>query len=154
VLTQEEHRAIEAAIRHYPDTRAACVEAMKILQRQRGWLSDATLGDLAPLLGVSAAELDSVATFYSLLFRQPVGRHVILLCDSVSCWMLGADDLGEYLCKRLGIGPGETTHDGRFTVLPIPCLGTCENAPALMIDDELYGNLDTQRLDEILGRYT
>ena len=98
-------------------------------------------------------ELDSVATFYNLLFRRPVGRHVILLCDSVSCWIVGSEQLGEYLTSRLGIGLGETTEDGRFTLLPVACLGTCDHAPAMMVGDDLYRDLEPASLDEILSQY-
>src|SRR5262249_28598428 len=95
-------------------------------------------------------ELDGVATFYNLIFRRPVGQHVILLCDSVSCWIMGYERLQTHLRTRLGITLGETTADGQFTLLPIPCLGTCDHAPALMIDDALYRDLDPEKLDLVL----
>jgi NADH-quinone oxidoreductase subunit E len=98
-------------------------------------------------------ELDNVATFYNLIFRKPVGRHVILLCDSVSCWIMGYERLREAFKNRLGIDFGETTPDERFTFLPIVCLGTCDHAPAMMIDDELYRDLDPAKLDEILTKH-
>jgi NADH-quinone oxidoreductase subunit E len=102
---------------------------------------------------MSPDELDSVATFYNLIYRKPVGRHVILVCDSVSCWIMGYDPIREHLSSRLGIGLGETTQDGRFTLLPIVCLGTCDHAPAMMVDDELYGDLDPAKIDEILAKH-
>ena len=98
-------------------------------------------------------ELDGVATFYSLIFRRPVGQHVILLCDSISCWIMGYERLHTHLRSRLGITLGETTAVGQFTLLPIPCLGTCDHAPALMIDDELYRDLDPEKLDQVLEHY-
>jgi NADH-quinone oxidoreductase subunit E len=98
-------------------------------------------------------ELDSVATFYSLIYRQPVGRHVILICDSVTCWIMGYEDLLAHLTDCLGIGLGETTEDGRFTLLPVACLGACDHAPAMMIGDELYDDLDRLKIDRILERY-
>lgn len=150
MLSAAEQRDIEAELDHYEYKRAACVEALKIVQRHRGWVSDEALGDLAILLDMTPAELDSVATFYNLIFRQPVGRHVILLCDSVSCWIMGADSLREHLGTRLAITLGETTTDGQFTLLPIPCLGTCDHAPALMIDETLYRDLDPEKVDRIL----
>ena len=104
-------------------------------------------------MGMSVEELDSVATFYNMIFRKPVGRHVILLCDSISCWVLGYEDIQEYFKKTLGIGLGETTSDGRFTLLPNCCLGTCDCAPALMIDNDLHRNLSIDQLDEILKKY-
>ena len=154
MLSPEERQEIEAELAHYPDPRAACIDALKIVQRHRGgWVSDEALNDVAERLAMSAAELDGVATFYNLIFRRPVGRHVILLCDSVSCWILGYEALREQLRTHLGIGFGETTGDGRYTLLPIACLGACDHAPVLMIDADLHLDLDTGRLGALLERY-
>jgi NADH-quinone oxidoreductase subunit E len=102
---------------------------------------------------MSTADLDGVATFYNLIRRKPVARHVALICDSVSCWIMGYERLREALKDRLGIAFGETTPDERFTLLPIVCLGTCDHAPAMMIDDELYRDLDAAKLDDVLARH-
>jgi NADH-quinone oxidoreductase subunit E len=153
MLSDRERQEIDAEIAHYEHKRAACIEALKIVQRHQGWVSDASLREIAAMLEMTPDELDSVATFYNLIFRKPVGKHVILLCDSVSCWMMGYTRLRERLQARLGIGLGETTADHRFTLLPIVCLGTCDHAPALMLDDELYRDLDPQKLDAVLDRY-
>jgi NADH-quinone oxidoreductase subunit E len=153
MLTEEETREIEAELQHYEQKQAACIEAMKIVQRHRGWVSDESIQDIARLLEMTPDELDSVATFYNLIFRRPVGKHVILICDSVSCWIMGYEDLRQHLTERLGINLGETTSDGRFTMLPIVCLGTCDHAPALMIDNDLYQDLDAQKIDQILEKY-
>jgi NADH-quinone oxidoreductase subunit E len=153
MLSEAERRQIEAELEHYEQKRAACVEALKIVQRHRGWVSDESMHALAPLLDMTPAELDSIATFYNLIFRKPVGKHVILLCDSVSCWIMGYERLRQHLQTRLGIPLGETTRDGQFTLLPICCLGTCDHAPALMIDDELYRDMDADKLDGILEHY-
>ncbi|MGD8393896.1 MAG: NADH-quinone oxidoreductase subunit NuoE [Candidatus Eiseniibacteriota bacterium] len=153
MLSADEIREIESEFASYPTRRAACVEALKIVQRHRRWVSDEALRDLAGHLEMSVDELDSVATFYNLIFRQPVGRHVILVCDSVSCWILGHEQLLGHLERRLGIRLGETTADRRFTLLPIPCLGDCEHAPALMVDEDLHDDLVPGDLDAILERY-
>jgi NADH-quinone oxidoreductase subunit E len=150
-LTATEVAAIREAAGHYPDKSAASIEALKIVQSRRGWVSDDSLRAVAELLEMSPADLDSVATFYNLIYRKPVGEKVIHYCDSVSCWMLGADDIRAHLSRRLGIGLGETTADGRFTLLPIVCLGACDHAPAMMIGEETYGDLDEARLDAILA---
>jgi NADH-quinone oxidoreductase subunit E len=152
MLTEEERKEIEEELRQYAQKRAACIEALKIVQRRRGWISD-EIADIAEMLDMSVDELDNVATFYSLIFRRPVGRHVILICDSVSCWVTGYDIIRDHLGKRLGIGPGETTADGRFTLLPTACLGACDVAPAMMIDDVLYGNLTAEKIDDLLARH-
>ena len=153
MLTEEERREIEAELPRYPQKRAVCIEAMKIVQRRHGWVSDEALRDIAQILEMTPDELDSVATFYNLIFRRPVGRHVILVCDSVSCWILGYERLRERLSAHLGIDLGQTTSDGRFTLLPIVCLGTCDHAPALMIDNDLYRDLTPEQLDQILAKY-
>jgi NADH-quinone oxidoreductase subunit E len=153
MLTEEERREIEAEVPRYPKKKATCIEAMKIVQRHRGWVSDEALQGIGELLGMTMDELEGVATFYNLIFRKPVGRHVILICDSISCWIMGYERMREHLTARLGINLGETTADGRFTLLPITCLGACDHAPALMIDDDLHGDLDPKKIDEILNGY-
>jgi NADH-quinone oxidoreductase subunit E len=151
MLTAEEHAAIAEMVSHYPTARAACIDAMKYLQARRRWICDEVLDELAGVLGMPNAALDEVATFYNLIFRKPVGENVILLCDSISCWMLGRDALAARIEERLGIAAGETTKDGKYTILPIVCLGACDHAPAMMIGDVLYGDVDEARLDELLG---
>ncbi len=150
MLTEEERREIEAEFQHYAQKRAVCIDALKIIQRHRGWVSDEGIRDLAGFLEMTPDELDSVATFYNLIFRKPVGKHVILICDSVSCWIMGYDRIRENLTARLRIKLGETSPDGEFTMLPIPCLGACDHAPALMIDDELYQDLDIHKIGQII----
>jgi NADH-quinone oxidoreductase subunit E len=153
LLSDTEREELERELEQVPYPRAACIEGLKIVQRHRGWVSDEALRDLAEALAMSPDELDSVATFYNLIFRRPVGRHVILVCDSVSCWTLGYEDILAALEQRLGVGFGRTTEDGRFTLLPIPCLGCCDHAPALMIDEDLHQDLRPEGLDAILARY-
>jgi NADH-quinone oxidoreductase subunit E len=153
MLSEEERREIETEITRYPDKRAVCIDALKIVQRHRGWVSDESLADIAALLDLSPAELDGVATFYNLIFRKPVGRHVILLCDSVSCWIMGYERQREHLRGRLGIEFGQTTPDGRFTLLPIVCLGCCDRAPAMMIDEDLHTDLTPEKIDRALEGY-
>ena len=150
MLTEEERLEIEAKRHQYALGAAACIDALKIVQRHRGWVSDESIRDLAEFLGMTPDELDSVATFYNLIFRKPVGKRVILICDSVSCWIMGYDRIREHLTSRLGIRLGETSPDGEFTMLPIPCLGACDHAPTLMINDELYQDLEPPKLDQIL----
>ena len=153
VLDDHEIKEINQALAHCRDNRAGCIEAMNIIQKHRGWISDEAIQDISFHLGMTPAELDSVATFYSLIFRKPVGRHVILLCDSVVCWMMGEEDLKMVLFDKLGIRMGETTGDGRFTLLPNACLGICNRAPAMMIDEDIHTDLTPGKLDEILDKY-
>ncbi|HSM57692.1 MAG TPA: NADH-quinone oxidoreductase subunit NuoE [Candidatus Sulfomarinibacteraceae bacterium] len=153
MLSTEERQEIEAELQHYEFKRAACIEALKIVQKHRGWVSDESLEDLAEVLDMTVDELDNVATFYNLIFRQPVGEHVILLCDSVSCWIMGYEQMRRRLNEELGVDLGQTTADGKFTFLPMVCLGDCDHAPAMMIDETLYNDLDEEKVSEILARY-
>jgi NADH-quinone oxidoreductase subunit E len=138
-LTEAELAVIKTLIAHGPVPRAACTDVLRYVQAQRRFITDALLGEIGVMLGMSTAELDEVATFYNLIFRRPVGETVLFLCDSITCWMLG-----------LGIRPGETTADGRLTLLPIVCLGHCDHAPAMLLGTALHGDLDRDRLDELL----
>ena len=153
MLTVEEINEIEAEAEHYPRRDAVSIDALKIVQRHRGWISDESLFDIAAHLGMSPTDLDSIATFYNLIFRKPVGRHVIMVCDSVSCWVMGCDRTRQDLQERLGIKLGETTPDNRFTLLPIVCLGCCDHAPAMMVDSDLHSDLDAQKIDTQLEKY-
>ena len=153
MLTAEEINEIETEAARYPRRDAVSIDALKIVQKRRGWISDESLTDIARHIGMSPTELDSIATFYNLIFRRPVGRHVIMACDSVSCWLMGCDAVESHLEDRLGIGLGETTPDDRFTLLPIVCLGCCDHAPAMMIDDDLHGDLHAETIDAVLEKY-
>jgi NADH-quinone oxidoreductase subunit E len=156
MLSKQEIAEIDHELAHYEQPAAATIEALKIVQKHRGWVSDEAVSDIAAKLGSTPADVDAVATFYNLIYRRPVGRHVIHVCDSVSCWILGQPRLTQLLEQRLGIRYGQTTEDGRFTLLPICCLGTCDRAPAMMIGQDTHRDLesvDAARLDSILERY-
>ena len=153
MLTEEEKKEILEEVKQYPYPAVACIDALKIVQHHRGWVSDESLRDIAQILGISNEEVDGVATFYSRIYRKPVGRNVILICDSVSCMIMGYGSIYEYVSKKLGIGFGETTSDGRFTLLPISCLGDCDHAPALMINNNHYNNMTVGKIEELLARY-
>ena len=153
MLTPEEAAEIERELAHYDRKRAACIDALKIVQRRRGWVPDDALRGIADLLDMPVDELDAVATFYNLIYRRPVGRHVVHFCDSVSCWLMGADAIAARVYERYGVAPGETDADGRFTLLPIPCLGCCDRAPALLVDGDLHADLTPDRAAEALERY-
>ncbi len=149
-LTAEEVEAIEREVAHLPDRRSAAIDAMLIVQERRGWISDASLHAIAKLLEMSPAEVDSIATFYNLIHRKPVGRHVVMVCDSVSCFVMGCDRVRQAICDHLGIQPGETTEDERYTLLPIVCLGACDRAPAMMVDDQLIGDVEPAQVGDLL----
>ena len=153
MLSNEEIQEINAELTNAVTKASASVDALNIVQRHRGWVSDEAIKDVATMLGMTTDELDAVATFYSFIFRKPVGRHVVLVCDSISCWVMGYNPLLDILKTQLGITFGETTTDKRFTLLPISCLGACDRAPAMMVDEDLYGPVTPEMMKEILRKY-
>ncbi|MCO6496634.1 MAG: NADH-quinone oxidoreductase subunit NuoE [Chitinophagaceae bacterium] len=153
VISEEARKEIEALFEHLPRKQAACIDALKVVQKYNRWVSDQALVELAPILEMSPHEIDSVATFYNIIFRRPVGRHVIYLCNSVSCWVMGYEAIRNALKEKLQVDFGMTTKDDRFTFLPIPCLGNCDHAPSMIVDEDLYEDLTPEILDEILAKY-
>ncbi|MGA2976835.1 MAG: NADH-quinone oxidoreductase subunit NuoE [Spirochaetia bacterium] len=151
MLSELDKKRIEEEARLHEHRRTAVSDALLIAQESRGWVSDEAIAEVAGLLGMSREEVEGIATFYELIFRQPVGRHVVMVCDSVSCWITGEERILDHLTQRLGIGLGGTTPDGAFTLLPVGCLGACDAGPAIMVDGKLYGNLTPARADEILA---
>lgn len=150
MLTQQEIHEIRELAHSFPNKQAAAPEALHLAQHTRGWISDEILTEIAALLDMSAHELDSVATFFNHIFRRPVGKHVIRICDSVSCYIMGYGPLLDYLQKRLGIRLGQTTPDGLFSLIPNACLGACDKAPTMMVDTTLHIYLTKEKIDVIL----
>ena len=151
-LSEQELAAIDAEIAHLPYRAAAAIDALKIVQAHRGWVSDDSLRAIAAHLQMSADELEGIATFYNLIYRRPVGEQVILLCNSISCWIKGCDKLQQTIGERLGVGFGETTADRRFTLLPVTCLGACDKAPVMMVGEQLYENVSGEHVQELFGK--
>ena len=145
-LKKEIKERIAAAFTH----REATVDVMKALQAHYGWLTDEAVVEAAALLGLSPLQVEELATFYEMIYRRPVGRKVIHVCDSISCWSLGGESLLQQLAAILGINVGETTTDKLFTLLPCCCLGNCGQAPTLMIGDRIYGKVTVASAAEIL----
>ncbi|MEH6616470.1 MAG: NADH-quinone oxidoreductase subunit NuoE, partial [Porticoccus sp.] len=104
---------------------------------------------IANYLDMSPEALEGVATFYNLIYRQPVGEKVVLFCDSVSCWIRGCDGVKQKISEKLGVDYGETTVDKQYTLIPVPCLGACDKAPVMMVGDDLHTNLDNEKIDQI-----
>ena len=152
-LTAEEISEIEHEMTLYPDKQAVGLEALKIVQKHQGWVSDESLLAIAGYLDIPVADLEGVATFFNLVFRRPVGKHVILFCDSVSCWIMGCEQIRQHINDRLNIDYGETTDDGKFTFIPVPCLGDCDRAPVMMVGPDLHRNLTAEKVDAIIKQY-
>lgn len=153
VLSEDERAAIEQELHHYEDPRAASIEALKIVQKARGWVPDGAIAAIGEMLGIPASDVEGVATFYSQIFRQPVGRHIIRVCDSMTCYIGGHEAVIERISQQLDIGLGQTSADDRFTLLPVCCLGNCDKAPALMIDDDTFGDVQPDDVSRLLEAY-
>ncbi len=153
MLSQEEKKEIKEETGQYPYPAAACIDALKIVQHHRGWISDEAIADIASELNLSTDTVDGVATFYTRIYRKPVGRNIILICNGTSCMLMDYESLYRQVSNKLGISFGETTADSRFTLLPVSCLGDCDHAPVLMINNDHYNNVSNGMLDEILAGY-
>jgi NADH-quinone oxidoreductase subunit E len=152
-LTAPEIDEIEHEMTLYPDKKAVGLEALKIVQKHQGWVSDESMLAISKYLDIPVSELEGVATFFNLVYRQPVGDNVILYCASVSCWIMGCEDVLSHLKSRLGIEYGQTSDDNAFTLLPVPCLGDCDRAPVMMVGKDLHRNLTNEKVDQILEKY-
>ncbi len=150
MLPEELKSALEAKVASVDHPREMVVDVIFAIQEQYGYLSDEGVEETARLVGMSPLEVEQLATFYTFIYREPVGKYVIHVCDSVVCWMNGFEAIKDYLSKKLGIGDGETTPDGLFTLLPVCCVGYCDRSPAILINKKVYGNLTTERIDEII----
>ncbi len=152
MLPEELEKSLVEKITHADHPRELVVDVMLALQDHYGYLNDEAVEEMAVLLGMSPLEVEDVATFYTFTYREPVGKFVMHVCDSVICWMDGYEFLKDYLCKKLDIDVGDTTADGLFTLLPVCCIGYCDQSPAMLINRQVYGHLTPQKIDEILEK--
>jgi NADH-quinone oxidoreductase subunit E len=132
--------------------REMAIDVLHAIQDAQGWVSDEGVELAAAIIGLSPLQVEELATFYDKIYRRPVGRRVIHVCDSICCWSRGGEEVYRHLQEKLGIAPGETTADGIFTLLPTCCLGACGEAPAMIIGLTTYGNLTPERIDEALEK--
>lgn len=149
-LTASEIAAIEHEASIMETREAAGIEALKVVQNHRGWVSDDSLYAISDLLAMPVAQLEGVATFYNLIYRQAVGEHVIHLCDSIACHLTDMNGVLEAIKQYLQIDYGQTTQDGKFTLLSNACLGGCDKAPVMMVGSMHYEQLTPDRAVEIL----
>ena len=154
ILTADEIHQIHEFMHHYPQARAASLDSLKCVQRRNGWVDDAQVQAIANVLQVPVTDIEGVATFYNRIYRSPVGRHVILACDSIACYLVGGESLASKFEQELGIKFGQTTPDNRFTLLPICCLGNCDKAPAVLIDEDTYGPIQLDEVAQLLEQYS
>ena len=142
----------ERLLTRYPDRKAVILPALHLAQKEFGYVSDEAIVYIAGLVGTSPAEIEGVATFYTMYNRKPVGKYHVQICRNISCSLLGAEHLIEHVSKKLGVRPGETTPDGKFTLAKVECLGSCGTAPVMQVNDEYHENLTVESIDRILDQ--
>jgi NADH-quinone oxidoreductase subunit E len=152
MIPEELREQLQAQVASAEHKREQAINIMFAVQKHYGYLTDEGLQEAAGLLGMTPLELEELATFYDFVYRRPVGRYVIHVCDGVVCWMFHEKCVFEYLSKKLGVGAGEVSADGWFTVLPTACIGFCDHAPAMLINGKMYGPLTPEGIDEILEK--
>jgi NADH-quinone oxidoreductase subunit E len=133
--------------------RDVLLRMIKEEQAKSGYISEDAIGNIAESLGLTVSDVYGVTTFYSFLSTKPLGRYVIRICKSVPCCLKDAETMIDWIGEELGIAPGETTQDGRFTFELTNCIGACDQAPAMLINDEVYGHLTREKISEILKSF-
>ena len=152
MLTDKSKEEIRRIRDEYPDPDSALLPALYLAQNDYdGWLPEEAIEAVAAVMGLTPARVGAMASFYTLFHREPVGRHVIYVCTNVACSLLGAQHLLDYLGQKLGIQVGETSADGRFTLMEVECLGSCGTGPMMQVDDQYYENLTEDKIDQVLA---
>ncbi len=151
-FSEETRAKFERMLARYPNRRAAILPTLHLAQREFGYLSDEAIGHVAALLGFTPAQIEGVATFYTMYNRKPVGKYHLQICRNLSCSLMGAEGLIEHVSKKLGVRPGETTADGKFTLTTVECLGSCGTAPVMQINDDYHEDLTAESVDALLEK--
>ena len=149
-FSEETRAKHERLLTRYPDREAAILPTLYLAQREFGHLSDEAILYVADLLGFTPARIYGVATFYTMYNKKPVGKYHLQVCRNLSCSLMGAEHLIEHVARKIGVRPGETTADGRFTLSTVECLGSCGTAPVMQVNDDYYENLTEESIDAIL----
>jgi len=150
VFTPERRERFDVFVGHYPRRQAAMLPTLHLVQEQNGYISGDCMEYVAELLELSPAQVRDVVTFYPMFFEEPVGRHVVRVCKTLPCMLCDCGGIFDHLRDKLGIGLGETTVDGKITLLAVECLAACHLGPVMMIDDDLHGHLTPAKVDELL----
>ena len=151
-LSEEGRAELDRLLSRYPDRAAAILPALHLVQGEVGYVTDEAIRYVAERVGTSPADVEGVATFYTMFERRPMGKHHLQICRNLSCSLMGAEALIDHVSARLGIRPGETTPDGKFTLSVVECLGSCGTAPVMQVGDEYHENLTVEAVDALLLR--
>lgn len=153
-LSQENLSEIDAIVARYPQAHAAVLPVMHVVQREQGWISPEAQVWVAERLDMPLAKAEEVMSFYTLLYRKPMGKRHLQVCRSLSCYLRGEGDITDCIRKKLDLKPGSKTDDGKFSLEMVECLGSCDTAPVVQVNDEYYENLTPQRLEEFLEEWS
>ncbi|HCU25820.1 MAG TPA: NADH-quinone oxidoreductase subunit NuoE [Deltaproteobacteria bacterium] len=150
-FTPENRTKFDAILTRYPVKRAAMLPALWLAQRQHGWISQEVMEYVGSLLGLSAAKVYEVVTFYTMFHLKPIGKYHFQVCRTLPCQLVGAEAISSHLEKKLGVKIGETSADGRFTLSEVECLGSCGTGPMLQLNDDYHENLTAEKLDALIA---
>jgi NADH-quinone oxidoreductase subunit E len=150
MLSEAACRQIQALISRYPKKRSALIPSLRLAQKETGYISPETMCELARIFDLSPNEVHEVASFYTMLYRKPMGKYVIQVCTNISCLLCDAEGIVSHLAGKLGIQAGETTPDGKYTLLEVECLGSCGTSPVMQINEDYYEDLTPEKVDRIL----
>lgn len=151
MLSEKIRKAILDLQKMYPEKRSALIPALHIAQTVEGYLPHETQNEVAELFDIDPNEVNAIVTFYDMFYDEPVGKHLIHVCKNASCMLRGCDGILSSLCHKLQVEPRETTADGEFTIIPSECLGACDRAPMMIVDDKVVGPVKEEDLDRILS---
>jgi NADH-quinone oxidoreductase E subunit len=150
MLSESACQQIQDLISKYPEKRSALIPSLHIVQKELGYISQDTMREVAQIFGLSPNEVHEVTSFYTMFHRKPVGKYVIQVCTNISCQICNAEGIMDHLTKKLGIKPGETTSDNKFTLLEVECLGSCGTSPVVQINEDYHEDLTPEKLSMIL----
>lgn len=150
MYSEANERKLDEIITHYPVKRSAILPALYIAQAEHGYVTDDDVKYLAGRLDMRVNEVEEVVTFYTMYSRKPVGKYKLQVCRTVSCWLLGAEQIAEHIEHKLGCGVGETTKDGKFTLVEVECLGYCDLAPCLQVNFDYHEKVTTESVGKLI----
>lgn len=150
VLSQDAVKRINALAAKYPEPRSALLPALHVAQNEIGWVSREVMAEVGELVGVATDQVEEVASFYTMYYKEPVGTYVLEVCKTAPCSFMGADEIIAYISQKLGIAPGQTTPDGMFTLFRVECLAACHRAPVMQVNHRYYQSLTTQSVDALI----
>ncbi len=150
MLSEAARQQIQALMGKYPRKRSALIPALLLAQQETGYLTTEVVCEIANMFSLTPNEVNEVASFYTMLYKKPVGKYVIQVCTNISCLLCNAEGIMDHLTQRLRIKPGETSPDKKYTLVEVECLGSCGTSPVVQINEDYYEDLTPEKLDRIL----